>query len=62
MREKLLNKRALFCDESKSYRIPQDPKPGDEVTLWFRTGKGEVDCVEVIFTKKGISKEFKKLI
>ena len=61
MREKLLNKRALFCDESKSYRIPQDPKPGDEVTLWFRTGKGEVDCVEVIFTKKGISKEFKKL-
>ncbi|KIR02441.1 Neopullulanase [Lachnospiraceae bacterium TWA4] len=58
----LLNKRALFCDESENYRIPSDPKPGDRVTFWFRTGKEVLDSIELIFITKGISKEIKRLV
>lgn len=39
---------ALFCDGTGDYRIPAEPMHGDEVTLKFRTAKGNVDQVFVI--------------
>lgn len=42
------NQQALYADESSVYRIPLEAKPGDRVTLRFRTGKDNVDKVYVI--------------
>lgn len=39
---------ALFCDGTKDYCIPEEPMPGDEVTLKFRTAKGNTDVVYLI--------------
>ncbi|MCM1497877.1 MAG: glycoside hydrolase family 13 protein [Clostridium sp.] len=38
----------LFSDGTGDYRIPAEPMPGDEVTVRFRTAKGNVDRVTVI--------------
>ena len=43
-----INQEALYADESSVYRIPLEAKPGDQVTLRFRTGKDNVDNVFVI--------------
>ena len=43
-----INQQALYADESSVYRIPLEAKPGDRVTLRFRTGKDNVDKVYVI--------------
>ena len=43
-----INQEALYADESGVYRIPLEAKPGDQVTLRFRTGKDNVDNVFVI--------------
>ena len=43
-----INQQALYADESSVYRIPLEAKPGDQVTLRFRTGKDNVDNVYVI--------------
>ncbi|MBQ9984019.1 MAG: glycoside hydrolase family 13 protein [Lachnospiraceae bacterium] len=39
---------ALFSDGTRDYRIPQEPMPGDEVTIKFRTAKANVDMVYMI--------------
>ncbi len=44
----ILNKAALFSDESKNYRTPFEPETGDRVTIKFRTWKDNVDNVFII--------------
>ncbi|MBQ8638478.1 MAG: glycoside hydrolase family 13 protein [Lachnospiraceae bacterium] len=44
----LLNKGALFCDETEAYRIPAEPEQGDTVTIRFRTAADNVDHVYLI--------------
>ncbi len=44
-----LDRNALFCDESINYRIPEEPKPHEPVTVRFRTGCDNVDYVYVIY-------------
>lgn len=39
------NKRAVFSDETESYRTPFEPKPGDTVKIRIRTKRDNVDMV-----------------
>ena len=39
---------ALFSDETGRYRIPSEPGAYEEVTIQFRTAKGDVSCVYLI--------------
>ena len=39
------NKRAVFSDETESYRMPFEPKAGDTVKIRIRTKRGNVDMV-----------------
>ncbi len=39
---------SLFCDGTRDYRIPAEPKVGDQVKLKFRTAKFNADTVYVI--------------
>ena len=39
---------ALFSDETRNYVEPMEPKPGETVTIRFRTGKNNVDEVYLI--------------
>lgn len=39
------NKRAVFSDETESYRMPFEPKTGDTVKIRIRTKRGNVDMV-----------------
>ncbi|MCI7275665.1 MAG: glycoside hydrolase family 13 protein [Cuneatibacter sp.] len=39
---------ALFSDETGRYRIPSEPGAYEEVTIRFRTAKGDVSCVYLI--------------
>ncbi len=44
----VFNTRALFSDETENYVSPMEPKPGDTVTIRFRTGRDNVDVVYFI--------------
>ena len=44
----VLNKRALFSDATSGYLQPMEPEVGDEVTVYFRTEKDNVDEVVII--------------
>ena len=44
-----LNFGALFADGTDSYRHPAELKIGDSVTLWFRTGRNNVDAVYLVY-------------
>lgn len=44
----VLNKRALFSDATAGYLQPMEPDVGDEVTVYFRTGRDNVDEVIII--------------
>ncbi len=44
----VLNRDALFADESAGYVSPAEPKPGDTVTLRVRTAKDNVDEVWLV--------------
>ncbi len=50
----ILNKAALFSDESANYRIPFEPEAGDRVTIKFRTEKDNVDNVFYISGRRKI--------
>ena len=39
---------ALFSDETRNYVTPMEPEPGDTVTIRFRSGKNNIDCVYFI--------------
>ncbi len=44
----LLNRRALFSDTTEEYVIPGEPGLNEEITIRFRAGKDNLDCVYVI--------------
>lgn len=44
----MINKRALFSDETVEYKRPYQPKPGDEVHIRIRTLRGNVENVIAI--------------
>ena len=44
----IFRKRAVFSDESKFYRSPAEPKPGDNVTIRLRTMKNNIDAAYFI--------------
>ncbi|MCF0134455.1 MAG: glycoside hydrolase family 13 protein [Blautia sp.] len=44
----VLNKDALHSDETPYYRIPSEPKAGEEVTIRFRTQRNNVDAVYLV--------------
>jgi alpha-glucosidase len=44
----MLNKKALFSDGTRDYRIPCEPLQHDIVTLRFRTAKDNVDSVYLV--------------
>ena len=49
MRDKKgINIQALFTDESKGFRVPQEPADGEEVIIRFRTARDDVDSVYLI--------------
>lgn len=53
-------KAALFSDETKEYRFPEEPNPGDEVCLRFRTAADDAAHVYLVFDdgrKLELSKE-----
>ena len=41
----LLKTKALYSDETEMFRSPMEPKPGDLVTIRFRTAKNNADAV-----------------
>lgn len=47
-----MNRAALFCDETVTYRIPAEPDAGDRVRLRFRTLKDDVDHIYLIINGK----------
>jgi len=53
----LFSKQSLFSDETKYYRTPEEPEPGDMVTIRFRTRKNNVD--EVYFISGSFRQEMK---
>ncbi|MGN0298658.1 MAG: glycoside hydrolase family 13 protein [Lachnospiraceae bacterium] len=53
----VLDKRALFSDETGDYRIPAEPDCGDEVILRFRTARDNVDSVYVIMNETELKME-----
>jgi alpha-glucosidase len=56
----VLNKAALFSDESENYRTPFEPQVGDRVTIKFRTAVDNVDYVFLIYgsNKKAMEKTY----
>ncbi len=58
----LLDKGAMFSDESANYRTPFEPRSGDRVTIKFRTAKGNADYVFIICgkNKEAMEKAFTK--
>lgn len=50
----MINRDALFCDETQDYRSPCEADAGQEVTYYFRTQKNGVDSVHLIeYNKRG---------
>lgn len=54
-RVETLNRDALFTDETESFRLPEEPQEGDEVTLLFRTARDNVDFV--YYLQDGVNEE-----
>ena len=54
-----LDRNALFCDETASYRIPMEPKAHSAVKLRFRTGRDNTDYVYVIYNQ--VEQKMKKV-
>ena len=50
-----LNRDALFTDETENFRFPAEPCVGDDVILYFRTAKDNVD--QVCYIQEGLSRE-----
>ena len=44
----MINRDALFSDETDQYRIPMEVNPGDKVTVVFRTARDDADGVYLI--------------
>jgi len=57
----VLNRAALFADETADYRSPEEPDAGEPVTLRFRTAKDDADRVSYIEEEKNIEAEMEKV-
>ncbi|MCD8285678.1 MAG: glycoside hydrolase family 13 protein [Clostridia bacterium] len=55
----MINRRALFSDETENFKIPYEPFKGDQVTLKMRTLKNDVLGVFVIIN--GIKRRMEKM-
>ena len=44
----VFNIRALYSDTTSNYLSPEEPMPGDKVTVRFRTAKNNVDVVILV--------------
>ncbi len=55
-----LNRKALFADETSDYRVPEEPDAGDQVTLRFRTARGNADRVYYIDDETKEASEMEK--
>lgn len=55
-----MNKEALFCDGTGSYVIPWQPKANEAVTLRFRTGRDDVESVELLTEEQMDSRMLRK--
>ncbi len=54
----MINRGALFCDETENYRVPNEADPGQKVTFYFRTEKNGADSVYLIeYEKNGRTNE-----
>jgi len=53
----LLNKEALFSDETPFYRSPYEVESGDSVTIRFRTKKNNVEAVIIVSDELRINME-----
>ena len=55
----MINRNALFADETENFKTPYEPKAGDKVTLIFRTLKNDVlqAYVEINGVKHKMTKE-----
>lgn len=57
-RHPILEEKAIFCDETENYRIPQEPKTGEDVKLRLRTKKNNVEQVYLRYEDKRIAMSF----
>lgn len=57
----VLNRAALFTDETADYRSPEEPDAGEPVMLRFRTAKDNADRVSYIEENKNIEAEMEKV-
>lgn len=48
----MINRQALFTDETESFKTPYEPKTGDRVTLIFRTLRNDVNKAYAIINGK----------
>ena len=55
-----IDARALFADETRDYRIPEEPDTGQSVVLRFRTAKDNADRVSYIDDLNNIETEMTK--
>ncbi len=51
----ILNKSALFSDTTSDFVTPVEPNPGDKLTIRFRSGKNNVDLVNVILKGEAVT-------
>ena len=56
-----LVKEALFTAETRDYRLPEEPEPGDRVMLRFRTGRNNAGHVFIGIHGTDILKEIPKV-
>ena len=61
VRQEPLNKEALFASETRDYRMPEEPEPGESVLLRFRTLKDNVDHVFLGIHGQNTIKEIPKV-
>ena len=55
----MINRQALFTDETQSFKTPYEPAAGDKVTLTFRTLKNDVNNAYVVIN--GRTRAMKRL-
>lgn len=48
----MINRQALFTDETENFKTPYEPQAGERVTLLFRTLKGDVENVYAVINNK----------
>lgn len=59
-RHPILEEKAIFCDESENYRIPQEPKIGENVKFRLRTKKNNAEQVYLCYEDKRLSLSLEK--